>query len=311
MLLEPHHREVNADERQDDSRDQQNVQRIHSRQEEAVLHTVVTHTAAGEVASEQRPVQPGADDRHAERDRRHRGPQPDAREQVVGQGVAEVPLEHRQDEQQRADDPVGLAGTAERAGEEDAGEVHHDGRGEQQCRPVVYLADEQAAAHIEADVQGRLVGLRHLHTAQRLVDTVVGDLGHRRVEEQAQVDPGDEQNDEAVQRDLAQQEGPVGREHLVQLAPDRRRRVITRIDGVALVGRDLGHARRFRQCWTHDFRSQNAGPTGSMKSPLATRYPSWSIVMGSCANARAAGPNMGLAKCNASNCDWWHGQRMR
>ena len=62
---------------------------------------------------------------------------------------------------------------------------------------------------------------------------------------------------------------------------------------------------------THDVRSQNAGPTGSMKSPLATRYPSWSMVMGSCASARAAGPNMGFAKCNASNCDWWHGQRMR
>ena len=40
----------------------------------------------------------------------HRRPQADAREQVVGQRVAEEALEHGQDQQQRADHPVGLAG---------------------------------------------------------------------------------------------------------------------------------------------------------------------------------------------------------
>ena len=166
---------------------QQDVQRVQPGDEDL----------AGEVAAEQRPVHPGADHRDAQRDRRQRGPQPDAGEQVVGQRVAEVTLEHRQDQQQRADDPVGFAGTPERAGEEDAGQVHHDRRGEHQRRPVVDLADEQPAAHLEADVEGGLVGPRHLHTAQRLVHAVVGDLGHRRVEEQRQVHAGDQQDDEA------------------------------------------------------------------------------------------------------------------
>ena len=279
------------------------MQRVHAREPIAVLRTLVSDAAAREVAAEQRPVQPGADHRHAQRDRTQRGPQPDARQQVVGKRVTEVTLEHRQDQQQRADRPVDLARTAERAGEEDAGQVHHDRRGEQQRRPVVDLADEQAAAHLEADVERGRVGLRHLHAAQRLIDAVVDDLGHRRVEEQRQVDAGDQQHDEAVQGDLTQQEGPVGGEHLVELSSYRRRRVVPRIDRIALRRCDLGHI-RLRQFRTHDFRSQNAGPTGSMKSPLATRYPSWSMVRGSCAKARAAGPNMGFAKCIASNCDW-------
>src|ERR1700752_1335126 len=101
----------------------------------------------------------------------------------------------------------------------------------------------------------------------------------------------------------------MGGEDLVQLASHGRRRVIPRVDRVALRSCDVSHFLRTQQ-WTHDLRSQNAGPTGSMKSPLATRYPSLSMVMGSCANARAAGPNMGFAKCSASNCDWWHGHRM-
>ena len=68
------------------------------------------------------------------------------------------------------------------------------------------LADEQAAADLEADVQRRLVGTRHLDAPQRLVDAVVGDMGHRRVEEQRQVHTGEQQDDEAVQRNLTQQE---------------------------------------------------------------------------------------------------------
>ena len=164
---------------------------------------------------------------------------PGARQQVVGQRVAEEALEHRQDQQQRADHPVGFAGTPEGAGEEDAGQVHHDRRGEHQCRPVVNLSDEQPAAHLEADVEGRRVCLRHLDAAQRPVHAVVGDLGHRRVEEQRQVHAGDQQHDEAVQRDLTQQERPVSREHLVQLPADRRRRVIARIDRITLLSGEV------------------------------------------------------------------------
>ena len=118
-------------------------------------------------------------------------------------------------------------------------------------------------------------GLRHLDAAQRLVDAVVGDVGHGRVEEQRQVDAGEQQHDEAVQRDLTQQERPVGGEHLVELSADRRRRVVPRVDRVALCGRNLAELGGFGSFGLMIvFRSQNAGPTGSMKSPLATRYPS-------------------------------------
>jgi hypothetical protein len=100
VLLEPHQREVNADERQDDSRDQQDVQRVHTGQQYAVLRALVSEPTAWEIATEQRPVHPRADQRNAEGDRGQRGAQADAGEQVVGQRVAEVALEHRQDQQQ-------------------------------------------------------------------------------------------------------------------------------------------------------------------------------------------------------------------
>ena len=215
---------MNPDERQDDSRDQQDVQRVEPRDDDG----------AGEVTAEQRPVQPGADQWHAEGDRGEGGAQAGAREQVVGQGVAEVALEHRQDQQQRADHPVGLARLAERAGEEHPGQVDHDRRREEQRGPVVDLADEQPAADLEGDVEGGLIRPGHLNAVERLVHPVVGDLGHRRVEEQREVHTGQQQHDEAVQRDLAKQERPVGREDLVQLSTHRRGGVVTRVDRVAL-----------------------------------------------------------------------------
>ncbi len=306
VLLEPHQRQVRTDERQDDARYQQDVQRVQPRDDDAD-RAVVSGTAAREVTAEQCPVQPRADNRNAHRDARECGAQAGSGQQVVGQRVSEEALEHGQYQQQRADHPVGLTGTPESAGEENAGQVDHDRSREKQCGPVVDLADEQTAAHLEADVEGGREGSRHLDATERLIHAVVGDIDHRRVEEQAQVHAGEQQNDEAVQGDLTQQKRPVGGEHLVELSADSRRGVVARVDRVAL----FCQGGRFWQFRTHDRRSQNAGPTGSMKSPLATRYPSWSMVIGSCASARAAGPNMGRAKCSASNCDWWHGQRMR
>ena len=153
VLLEPHHRQVHTDEREDDARDQQDVQRVEPRDDDAD-RTVVSSTAAREVTAEQRPVQPGADNRNAHRDARECGAQAGSGQQVVGQRVSEEALEHRQDQQQRADHPVRLTGPPERAGEEDAGQVDHDRRREKQCGPVVDLADEQTAAHLEADIEG-------------------------------------------------------------------------------------------------------------------------------------------------------------
>ena len=64
-------------------------------------------------------------------------------------------------DQAQADEPVQLTGLAERAGEEDPEHVHDHGRDEEQGGPVVDLADDQSAAHVEGDVQRRGVGLRH------------------------------------------------------------------------------------------------------------------------------------------------------
>jgi hypothetical protein len=58
---------------------------------------------------------------------------------------------------------------------------------------------------------------RHLDPVERGVHPVVGDLAHARVEPQGQEDPREQQNDEAVQRDLAEHERPVVREDLAQV----------------------------------------------------------------------------------------------
>jgi hypothetical protein len=65
-------------------------------------------------------------------------------------------------------------------------------------------------------MQGRLEGLRHRQPAEQLVAALVLDLGHRRLEPDGEEQPGEQQDDERVQRDLAQQEGPVIGEDLAQ-----------------------------------------------------------------------------------------------
>lgn len=47
---------------------------------------------------------------------------------------------------------------------------------------MVNLANEETAAHLEGDVQGRLVGARHRDTAKRLVRALVDDVCHRRID---------------------------------------------------------------------------------------------------------------------------------
>lgn len=66
------------------------------------------------------------------------------------------------------------------------------------------LADEQTATDFEGDIQRRLIGATHSDAVEGLVVAVVGDVGHRRVEEQREVDAGEQQDDERVERDLTQ-----------------------------------------------------------------------------------------------------------
>ena len=89
-----------------------------------------------------------------------RSPVPDSRSS--GSEYPVSPAAEGEDQQQHPDDPVQVAWPAEGAGEEHAGHVQGDGADEDQCRPVVHLADQQAALHVERDAQHRVVGGRHL-----------------------------------------------------------------------------------------------------------------------------------------------------
>ena len=68
-------------------------------------------------------------------------------------------------------------------------------------------------------------------------------------------------------------------------------------------GRDL-------YCVVAHPRSQKLGPTGWVKSLAAAMKPLLSTISGSCGSGRGAGPKITLAPADASNVDWWHGQRM-
>ena len=219
VLLEPDEQQVSCDQREDDARHNQHVQDV-----EAIQHEV-----RREVATEDGPVHPGTDDRNTDDDGGHNA-QTDAGEQVVRQGVPHEALDHAQEHQGDTDDPVRLTRATERAGEEDAHHVGEHRHHEHQRCPVVHLADEQAAADLERDVQCSCVCARHLHTVKREVRAVVDDLGNRRVEEQRQVDTGQQQNDEAVQGHLAEHERPVAREDLVQLGAKHPSDCVPRIN---------------------------------------------------------------------------------
>ena len=206
VLVVDEQQHVGGDQGQDQPRDQQHVGDVEPRDDHL----------AGELAPEH-------EERHVAA--QHRGrlddavgdPQAGAGEQVVGQGVAGEALEDAQQDQQAADHPVELARLAERAGEEDPHQVHEHRRDEQHRRPVVHLAHQQAAADLEGDVQGGGVGLRHLDAAERVVGPFVGHLGHARLEPQGQEHPGQQEYDEAPQRDLAEHERPVVGEDLAQV----------------------------------------------------------------------------------------------
>jgi hypothetical protein len=74
--------------------------------------------------------------------------------------------------------------------------VDADRSDEQQCGPVVDLADEQPAPDVEADVEGGRVGLRHRDALERHVAAVVSDFLHRWVEEEGQEHAGEQDDDE-------------------------------------------------------------------------------------------------------------------
>ena len=276
VLLAEHDEQVRGDQRQQDAGNQQHVDDVHPR------HDVVT----GERPAEQEERQVGADDRDALQDALE-DPQAGAGQLVVGQRVTEKSLDEPQREQRDPDQPVDLAGLAVGAGEEHPQHVDRERGHEQVGGPVVDLPHQQPAADIEADVQRRLVRLADREAVELGVRAVVDHVGRRRDEEERQEGPGQQQDDERPQRDLAEHERPVVGKHLPHEHAEPARPVEPVVEPPAGAAQGLGNL----EVLAHP-RSQKLGPTGWVKSLLATRYPYESTVIGSCGSGRAAGPKI-------------------
>src|SRR5207253_2974201 len=129
----------------------------------------------------------------------------------------------------------------------------------------------------------------------RPVRTVVDGVDRARLEEERQVDPGADENDEAVERDLPEQERPVIGEDVAQRAADQRRRARTLVE-VADEFPDHGFGFCIRT-------PHQDGPTGWSKLPRARSSPFASTSSGSCGSARPAGPKMTVPPVAGSNVE--------
>ena len=261
VLVDDQQQHVHAERGDQNGGQQQDVQNVESPDD----------VRAGELAAEQQVRDPGSDDRDA-LDHAVDDAKAVAREQIVGKRVAGEAFGHREDEQHETDHPVDLTRLAERAGEEDAQHVQADGCHEQQRCPVVHLAHQQATADVEREVERRGHRRRHLDALQRHVGAVVVDLDHRRLEEEGQERAREQDDDEAVQRDLAEHERPVVGEDLAPELLDDARHAGALVD---VVGCPAGEACPRSFCTGdgravlgggHSVRSQKLGPTGSVKS---------------------------------------------
>ena len=166
VVTERDEHEMGREQRRDQDREQEHVGDVHARPERRL---------PGERGSPDERREVGADERNRHRDR-VTDRKAHARQQVVGERVAEVSLEQR-DRQHRQPDVVReVPRLAERAGEEDAHEMKDDCGDEDIRGPVVRLPDEQSGLHLHRDVDDRLVRGRHLLTSQRGVRAVVDDV---------------------------------------------------------------------------------------------------------------------------------------
>ena len=262
VLLVHEQQHVQPDEGEQDARDEQHVDDVQARDDHV----------ARELATEHEERHVGAEDGRR-LDQAVCDPQASAGEQVVGQRVAGEALDDAEQQEQQTDDVVELARLAERAGEEHSHHVHEHRGDEQHRRPVVHLPHQQAAAYVERDVQGRGVGLGHVQAAELVVGALVDDLGHARLEPERQEGAGEQEHDEAPQRDLTQQERPVVGEDLADLLLRRGGEAGPVVDPAQQAAEGVRPWRRGRLgavggCMTHVChpRSQKLGPTGSVKS---------------------------------------------
>ena len=246
--------DVQREQSPDQRREEEDVRHVHARPQRRLSREGAVEEQRHEVGAHER-------DRHPHRpaDRESH-----PREQVVGERVAEIRLEERKPEHRHADHVRQLPRLAIRTGEEDPEQVQHDRRDEDVRSPVVRLPDEQPSLHRRRDVQHRPIRLAHVLSAQRHVRPVVDDLRGRVDEEQRQVDAGGDEDDERVQRHLAEQERPVVGEQVAERLAEERR------GSAALVEEadDLpDHVGLFIRTPDHE------GPTGPSKFPRARSSP--------------------------------------
>ncbi len=142
MLVDDEKQQVNTQSRDEDRRQDQDVQHVEPR------HDI----DARELAAEEEVGDPGPNDRDS-LDHSVDDAQSVTGEQVIGERVAGEALCHRKDEQNKTDEPVDLTRLAVCAGEVDAEHVEADGSNKKQCCPVVDLAHQKATADIEGDIE--------------------------------------------------------------------------------------------------------------------------------------------------------------
>ena len=220
-----------------------------------------------------------------------------SRQQVIGEAVAGETLRHGQNEEEESDDPVQLAGLTESSGEEHAERVQSDRGHKEQCCPVVHLSHQQSSADVEGEIERGVVSHRHFDALEGKVRTLVGNMGHRGVVVESEEGTADENHDEGVEGNLTEHEGPVVRENFATEGFDSGRSARAL---VYVVGSPVGEPHAAADislgcalyCCAHRSLSQKLGPTGSVNPLRATRYPSASMVIGSCGRGRAAGPKI-------------------
>ena len=281
--------QVHAEQQSDQDREQENVRDVHARPEVGRAGERTAPDQRGEIRADERDRE-----QYAVADR-----ETHSRQQVVDERVAEVALEQRDREHREADVVRQVARLAERPREEDPQQMEDDRDDEDVGGPVVRLADQQAGAHLEREVDDRPVRLGHPEPAQRLVRPVVVRLRRAGVEEEGQVDAGRDEHEERVQRHFAEQERPVIGEDVAERLFYERRRRGTFVE-VADRAADHGAAGPLAPCRRTPHQD---GPTGPEKLPAARSSPFPSTSSGSCGSGRPAGPNSTVPPVAGSNVE--------
>ena len=253
---------MRAEQQPDQDREDQDVRDVHPRPELRAAGEHPVEQPVHEVLAHEREREP---DRVADHEAH-------PRHQVVDERVAEIRLEQRQREHRHAEPVRQLTRLPIRAREEHAEEVEDDRRDEDVRGPVMRLPDQQAGADGEREVHDRGVRLTHpLAVERRVVGAVEDDLPRGVDEEEGQVDPGADEDDERVERDLAEQERPVIRKEVPERLAQVRRRRGALVEPAHGAPGQRRSARSRHGCAFHMRTPHHDGPTGPSKLPFARR----------------------------------------